>query len=254
MMGNNRTGHCLSMTAGGRTVRQLLTATGRQTQERLLGTVTKTTTLDANGRLSGLAWQKDSVNRESYTFRFDGPTGNLTLRNVNPVTAIDNLNPLTLNGSSEAGMQGGKFPPFIDDPVTPTHPGDENFAYDDCDRLVLATYNSSRDSIFYASNGNILRRSSIGYYSYDESERPHAVIGVSNTGGTIPADELLTSFNDIGKIAMISSGTQQTTFSYGPDLQRWQTVTSDDGTPHAGAPRALWRRLRAGGLCGRQRA
>ncbi len=30
---------------------------------------------------------------------------------------------------------------------------------------------------------------------------------------------------------MISSGTQQTTFSYGPDLQRWQSVTSDDGTP-----------------------
>ena len=32
-------------------------------------------------------------------------------------------------------------------------------------------------------------------------------------------------------IAMISSGTQQATFSYGPDLQRWQTMTSDDGTP-----------------------
>ncbi len=30
---------------------------------------------------------------------------------------------------------------------------------------------------------------------------------------------------------MISSGTQQTTFSYGPGLQRWQSVTSDDGTP-----------------------
>jgi len=30
---------------------------------------------------------------------------------------------------------------------------------------------------------------------------------------------------------MISSGTQQTTFSYGPDLQRWQSMTSDDGTP-----------------------
>jgi len=201
-------GYCLSMTAGGRVVYQLLTATGQQTEERLLGTITKATTLDANGRLSGLTWNKNNKKLENYIFSFDGPTGNLTLRNINPVMSIT---PLTLNGGSEAGKQGGGSQPSIIDPVFPFPAGSEIFSYDNCDRLVLANYNLSRDSIFYASNGNILRRSGVGYYSYDASERPHAVIGVSNTGGTIPADELLTSFNDIDKIAM--------------------TVTSDDGTP-----------------------
>jgi len=32
-------------------------------------------------------------------------------------------------------------------------------------------------------------------------------------------------------ISMIELENLQTTFSYGPDLQRWQSVTSDDGTP-----------------------
>ena len=45
----------------------------------------------------------------------------------------------------------------------------------------------------------------------------------------MPSSTLETTYNDIGKISMIEQDDYQTTFSYGPDHERWRSCLTDDG-------------------------
>lgn len=108
----------------------------------------------------------------------------------------------------------------------------EEFEYDNLDRLIAVM--SGGDEIMrlnYASNGNILSKTGIGNYSYDDDLKPHAVIGVDNTSGLIPAAPLSTIFNDFKKIKTISDGGGgcNMEFTYGPDLQRWLSTLTKSG-------------------------
>ena len=85
---------------------------------------------------------------------------------------------------------------------------------------------------FTILDGNILSKTDVGDYSYDAAMRPHAVIGVTNQKGIIPSAALETTYGDLNKINMISNGTYETTFSYGPDLQRWLTVEKKNDTDY----------------------
>lgn len=86
--------------------------------------------------------------------------------------------------------------------------------------------------ISYAPNGNILFKTGVGNFSYDEHVRPHAVTEVENADGQIPGDALNTSFNDFGKIELIEDVGKnlRMDFAYGPDQDRWYSELSKNGT------------------------
>ena len=109
----------------------------------------------------------------------------------------------------------------------------ETFVYDNLDRLVSVKSGATETmKVNYASNGNILFKTGVGNFSYDEDTRPHAVTEVDNTDGKIPGDALTTSFNDFGKIQLIEDAGKnlQMDFIYGPDQERWYSELSRDGT------------------------
>ncbi len=108
----------------------------------------------------------------------------------------------------------------------------ESFTYDDLDRLISVKRGDTETmKISYANNGNIIYKTGVGNYGYNEIVKPHAVAHIeieNDAGGTYPSP-LYTSFNDFGKIDTITDDSlnNQMTFSYGPDLQRWYSVLSN---------------------------
>ena len=108
----------------------------------------------------------------------------------------------------------------------------ETFGYDKLDRLVsVNTSGNTTMNITYAPNGNILSKTGVGNYGYDEDDRPHAVMEVENRDGSIPLEDLKTHYNDFGKVDWISHERYRNTFTesieYGPDEQRWYSETDN---------------------------
>ncbi|KXB36724.1 hypothetical protein HMPREF1870_02655 [Bacteroidales bacterium KA00344] len=109
----------------------------------------------------------------------------------------------------------------------------ESFVYDDLDRLVSVKSGATETmGINYAPNGNILFKTGVGNFSYDQNVRPHAVTEVENTDGKIPGDALNTSLNDFEKIELIEDVGKnlRMDFAYGPDQQRWYSALLKNGT------------------------
>lgn len=110
-------------------------------------------------------------------------------------------------------------------------PWDEEFYYDDLDRLT-GIYSDREYMIEYAPNGNITYQTGIGHYYYN-GNKPHAVTLVENTENRIPHSTLQTTFNSFGKIMSIScenGKSEEMTFTYGPDNERWQTILKKNHT------------------------
>ena len=113
-------------------------------------------------------------------------------------------------------------------PFEPILDGKETYTYDALDRLTVVVGNQGM-TINYGAGGNILSKSSVGNYSYDADEQPHAVKGVTNSAGKISSLMLETVYGELNRIEMMTQGTRQTSFTYGPDMQRWRTMTEQDG-------------------------
>ena len=109
----------------------------------------------------------------------------------------------------------------------------ETFGYDDLDRLVSVKNGDTETmKISYAPNGNVLYKTGVGNFYYNENIRPHAVTEVENNDGKIPSDALNTSFNDFGKIQMIEDTNKnlRMDFEYGPDMERWSSKLLHNST------------------------
>ena len=118
----------------------------------------------------------------------------------------------------------------------------EVFGYDELDRLTSVSTSTATTvtgtgvltevmNITYASNGNILSKTGVGEYTYNDQFKPHAVISVDNTDGLMSTARLNTTFNDLGKIQTIGDAGQYRNmdFVYGPDQQRWYSVMTKHG-------------------------
>lgn len=108
----------------------------------------------------------------------------------------------------------------------------ENFLYDNLDRLIGVRMGTREImNISYARNGNILSKTGLGKYSYNNSNKPHAVSSVENSGEILPSSELLTSFNSFGLIEKIedNENNRSMQFLYGPDMQRWTSAYFENG-------------------------
>lgn len=168
---------------------ELTGSSGTVTTARLGGTLTATETHNSQGLLTNLKTVKDSGVLHNMDFIFDGTTGNLT---------------------SRSGM--------LDQT--------ESFTYDNLDRLTYVREGSTDVmQMGYATNGNISSKTGVGAYTYFES-KPHAVVGVENTGNLISKSTQSTIFNEFGKIKSISDAGSgyRMDFIYGPDQERWKTV------------------------------
>jgi len=173
---------------------ELTGSSGTVTTARLGGTLTATETHNSQGLLTNLKTVKDSEVLHNMDFIFDGATGNLT---------------------SRSGM--------LDQA--------ESFTYDNLDRLTYVKEGSADVmQMGYSTNGNISSKTGVGAYTYFES-KPHAVVGVENTGNLISKSTQSTIFNEFGKIKSISDAGSgyRLDFIYGPDQERWKTVLKQNG-------------------------
>lgn len=221
-----------AMTADGQEVWRHVTCNGVRDSSVCLGTVRRTAMRDANGNLTMLRWQKDS-HTETNTYTFDGATGNLLRRSL-PMMAPVPIDPGPIVQSLTGdGLQD--FIPFPDS-IGITHgitPGlfeyEATYGYDALDRLTSVGGAATNMSISYAPNGNILSKSGVGSYGYDATQQPHAVKCIGNHASSFPTATLETTFGDLGKIITIAQDSLETTFTYGPDGERWKSVlTSGD--------------------------
>ena len=235
-------GFCTQMTAGGQVVWRLASADGLRDSTMFCDSISYTSTRDANGMLSCQQWWHGTSSLSRKTYTFDGTTGNLLNRSVDNVA---HLNPGSLMQLGEAAdIQNNtdsfnSWPQLSDTTIVgPTIPletdGLETYTYDALDRLtnVGGSLGAQTMTINYGSGGNILSKSSVGNYSYDAGAQPHAVIGVTNPRSWIPSATLETTFGQLNKIEMISNGTYETSFSYGPDLERWSTEETKNGSDY----------------------
>lgn len=102
----------------------------------------------------------------------------------------------------------------------------EAFDYDNMDRLVSVSNNSTKVktmAMSYADNGNILSKSDVGTYSYDQENKPHAVISVSNDSKNIKSNTVATEIDPNGKIGSIGTDGAFMSYVYGPDDEKWMT-------------------------------
>ena len=119
--------------------------------------------------------------------------------------------------------------------------GLETFVYDDLDRLIsirrkLTGIPSNRvkryalTNMEYSANGNIEFKTGIGNYDY-ESEKPHAVTSVDETGWSKALKMMSTPYNVYGKIKSVhdSASGNELWFEYGTDLQRWYSELKNSG-------------------------
>jgi YD repeat-containing protein len=141
-------GNLSKVKVGNQTVWELTGNTGAVQTTQLGSTMTATKTFNSQGRLSQLRTVKGSAVLRDFTYIFDAPTGNLT---------------------SRSGM-------FFDP---------ETFVYDNLDRLTdVKEYATTLTHVNYATNGNITSKTglgaSIGAYSYNSNNKPHALREITN--------------------------------------------------------------------------
>lgn len=228
-------GFCTAMTVNGQEVFSMKYADGQRDSVTLCGTAACTTTRDANGMLATQTWYANGTKLKNCTYCFNGATGNLTSRVLRrkifdgPIINPSGLDNGSASTQSEIIVNPGGGGLYEGRPVT------ETFYYDGIDRLVNERTTcqlspTTNEYVAYSSNGNIASKSSVGSYTYDDNGKPHAIASVSNPNGIIPQAGLTTAFNEFGMIASIEQGDTTTIFYYGPDMERWRTVTEYDGS------------------------
>jgi putative integrin, alpha subunit len=188
-------GYKMQTEANGRIIYRLDTYDGLMTGFSFMGKLTIANTRNKHGYEVNRKLTRGNDVLENFTTEYDGVTGNLLSR---------------LRGT---GLK-------------------ENFSYDRLDRLTSCkTGTTSVMKIDYAPNGNILFKTGIGNYSYDEKVKPHAIKEVDNTNGDISEATLTTAYNDFGKVELIADNKNNLRMSvcYGPDQERWTTYLSKDG-------------------------
>lgn len=153
------------------------------------------TVLDNDGYPTRQYYKKDGIHEDLY-YTWDKLTGNLTSRNI--------------NGTSYA------------------------YTYDDLDRLTEVVHDGEAQlSMEYAANGNILSKSDIGSYTYNPTDKPHAVQEIDYVEGAFTGDNASTSFGLNGKPEQVCSnhGRRWQTFFYGPDDEKWGGNIIDPDDP-----------------------
>jgi RHS repeat-associated protein len=103
----------------------------------------------------------------------------------------------------------------------------EIYTYDNLDRLTGVS-GPAPLAMTYASNGNILSKTSIGNYSY-ETSKPHAVSSVTNPDGLISTTTQRITYTSFNKADSVIQGNLVYTLTYGHEDQRTISRLYDNG-------------------------
>ena len=186
-------GNNIQTNAGSNVIYKLESYNGLTASSSFNGALTTTNTKDSRGFLTNVSLTKGDDTLESFTTDYDGATGNLMSRQRNAQK--------------------------------------EKFWYDELDRLTEVSENKLlKLTVTYLPNGNINGMTDVGMYTYDDTDRPHAVRSVDNFSEEISGEPATTTFNDINKISVISGDGYAMNLDYGPDCQRWSSVLKKNGT------------------------
>ena len=179
-------GNKIQTTAGNDVIWKLKDYNGLTTSSVFNGKLTTVRTLDSNGFEKNIKLANGSSAIENFDESYDAITGNLLSRQRNSNTI-------------------------------------ERFGYDALDRLVSVSKGSVEVmKVNYAENGNIKYKTGIGNYTYNASNKPHAVSMVDNTDKQISTETVSTEFNEWNKISKISDASgHEMSVDYGPDGLRW---------------------------------
>lgn len=188
-------GNNIQTNAGSNVIYKLESYNGLSTSSSFNGTLTTTYTKDSRGFMTNVSLKNGNSTLESFTTDYDGATGNLMSRQRNALK--------------------------------------EKFWYDELDRLTEVSENKFlKLTVTYLPNGNINGMTDVGMYTYDSTDRPHAVRSVDNFSEEISGEPVTTAFNDINKISVINKGSGRNNYSmtvgYGPDCQRWNSVLKNN--------------------------
>lgn len=215
-------GFLTSMTVGNQQVYNFTYTNGVRDSVLLLNTYAYTADHDSYGYLTEQKWNRNGIYRNKL-YEYDHATGNLLRQSARYFDLV----PI---GPKSGNLEPKGFTPGPSIPYGQIFA--DSYRYDALDRLVSVRdyLDQLKDTIVYATNGNILSRTDIGTYSYDATGWPHAVLSVTNPQGLVSQETLETSFGDLGKIELITQGDYETTIDYGPDGERWRSVLQDDGS------------------------
>lgn len=161
----------------------------------------------------------------------NGKTTNLAYSNIGMLTNITatgiqdyeiNFNPTTGNLTSRKDYLKDKM---------------EEFIFDESNRLIESkVLQMSNPLLFsfpltvdYATNGNIMNKSNVGQYDYDDN-KIHAVTNVENSNVIIPSLQQDITYTPFDRTASITEGDKSITFTYGPDLNRVKTQLYSAGS------------------------
>jgi RHS repeat-associated protein len=117
-----------------------------------------------------------------------------------------------------------------------------SYTYDSLNRINSATIQSQRttDTINYTYDkaGNILSKSDVGAYTYDNAHQVTAAGSNSYTydanGNVIQKNETEITYSSFNKPTQIKSPTHTTRFFYGPDRARYKKTLGEDTTYYSG--------------------
>jgi len=98
----------------------------------------------------------------------------------------------------------------------------ETFEYDNLNRLEFVKKNNVQTlAMTYDELGNILTKSDVGEYKYEDLQRPHSVTGITPyTGGIFNATTQRINYTSFDKVRTIAQGTDSLILNYGPAYQR----------------------------------
>ena len=104
----------------------------------------------------------------------------------------------------------------------------ETYVYDNLDRLIRCSVNSSViDTFWYGANGNITANTKVGIYSYSIN-KPHAVTCINGTSARTPSPDVYEiSYNLRNKPISISKNTTTVSLDYdGSGVRRHMQITN----------------------------
>ena len=98
----------------------------------------------------------------------------------------------------------------------------ETFNYDNLNRLLDVSKNNVQTLVMtYDELGNILTKSDVGEYKYEDLQRPHSVTGITPyAGGIFNATTQRINYTSFDKVRTIAQGTDSLILNYGPAYQR----------------------------------
>ena len=112
----------------------------------------------------------------------------------------------------------------------------EHFWYDELDRLIRAELNGElMFEMAYSPSGNILYKTDVGTFIYDETNKPFAVRSIQNAGEGISTYRQFIDYTPFNKISRVAQGESRENFTveyrifYGLDQQRIKTKFFENG-------------------------